>query len=104
MYVVRFVMCYLFVCCTGTVLHGMQLRPEYARVQVETFNPAFGNCPLPNVQEGDEMQTISSAVGSFVQWPKKNIVLTAPPSGTDILVLLIQAFMVLNLVVLANLD
>jgi len=50
------------------------------------------------------MQTISSAVGSFVQWPKKDIVLTAPPSGTDILVLLIQAFMVLNLVVLANLD
>ena len=82
-------MCYLSVCYTGTVLHGVQLPPEYARVQVETFNPAFGNCPLPNVQEGDEMQTISSAVGSFVQWPKKDIVLTSAPSGTDFL--LIQA-------------
>ena len=58
------------------VLHGVLLTLEYARVQVESINPTFADCPLPNVHEGDEMQTIGDAVGSFVQWPKKDIFLT----------------------------
>ena len=66
------------------ILHGVPLSPDYARVQVDTYNPAFANCPLPNVQEGAEMQTISDAAGSFVEWPKKDIVLTSAPPGTDL--------------------
>ena len=78
---------YLFACITGMVVHGVPLAPGYARVQVETYNPAFENCPLPKVQEGGHLQTVSDAVNSFVQWPKKDIVLTSAPSGMDFLLI-----------------
>jgi len=48
---------------------------------VDSINPAFAGCPLPSVQEGDELQTLGVAVGSFIQWPKKDIVLTPTPSS-----------------------
>src|SRR5438105_13247519 len=64
------------------MLHGVQLEAEFARVQVDKIIEIFANCPLPNLQEGDEMQTIGDAVGSFVQWPKKDIILLSLPSGT----------------------
>jgi len=54
-------------------------------VQVDKIIETFANCPLPNVQEGDEMQKIGDAVGSFVQWPKKDIILLSLPSGTGCL-------------------
>ena len=65
----------------GTVLHGVPLTPGYARVQVDSINPTFAGCPMPSAQEGHEMQTIGDAVGSFIQWPKKDIVLTPAPSS-----------------------
>src|SRR6266498_5149089 len=64
------------------MLHGVQLEAEFARVQVDKIIETFANYPLPNMQEGDEMQTISDAVGSSVQWPKKDIILLSLPSGT----------------------
>src|SRR5438132_8591821 len=64
------------------MLHGVILQAEFARVQVDKIIETFANCPLPNVQEGDEMQTIGDAVGSFVQWPKKDIILLSVPSAT----------------------
>ena len=67
------------------MLHGVMLQAEFARVQVDKIIETFANCPLPNVQEGDEMQKIGDAVGSFVQWPKKDIILLSLPSGTGCL-------------------
>src|SRR5436190_7093039 len=67
------------------MLHGVMLQLEFARVQVDKIIETFTNCPLPNVQEGDEMQKIGDAVGSFVQWPKKDIILLSLPSGTGCL-------------------
>ena len=64
------------------MLHGVMLQAEFARVQVDKIIETFANCPLPNVQEGDEMQKIGDAVGSFVQWPKKDIILLSLPSDT----------------------
>src|SRR5438105_2282535 len=64
------------------MLHRVMLQAEFARVQVDKIIETFANCPLPNVQEGDEMQTIGDVVGSFVQWPKKDIILLSLPSGT----------------------
>src|SRR5207244_9017103 len=64
------------------MLHSVMLQAEFARVQVDKIIETFANCPLPNVQEGDEMQKIDDAVVSFVQWPKKDIVLLSLPSGT----------------------
>ena len=49
-----------------TMLHGVLLQAEFARVQVDKIIETFANCPLPNMQEGDEMQTIGDTVGSFV--------------------------------------
>ena len=72
---------YVFASHAGTVLHGVPLASGYARVQVDSINPTFTGCPLPSAQEGDEMQTIGDAVSSFIQWPKKDIVLTAAPSA-----------------------
>ena len=46
---------YLFACTTGTVVHGVPLAQDYARVQVDTHNPTFADCPLPKVQEGAEV-------------------------------------------------
>src|SRR5438105_5180302 len=66
----------------GMMLHGVQLEAEFARVQVDKIIETFANCPLPNMQEGDEMQTIGDAIGSFVQWPKKDIILLLVSSGT----------------------
>ena len=48
------------------MLHGVMLQAEFTRVQVDKIIETFANCPLPNVQEGDEMQTIGDVVGSFV--------------------------------------
>src|SRR5438128_6472550 len=64
------------------MLHGVMLQAEFARVQVDKIIETFANCPLPNVQEGDEMQTIGDAVGSFVQWPNKDIILLSLLSST----------------------
>src|SRR5438034_6448875 len=65
------------------MLHGVMLQAEFAKVQVDKIIQTFANCPLPNVQEGDEMQTIGDVVGSFVQWPKKDMILLSPPSGAE---------------------
>src|SRR6266540_5126373 len=65
------------------MLHGVLLATEFARVQVDNVIETFANCPLPNVREGDEMQTIGDAAGCFVQWPKKDIILLSPPSAAD---------------------
>src|SRR5438132_3137255 len=65
------------------MLHGVPLAIEFARVQVDNVIETFANCLLPNVREGDEMQTIGDAAGSFVQWPKKDIILLSPPSGVE---------------------
>ena len=59
----------------------------YARVQLEGYTPELANCPLLMVEEGAELQTVSSAINSFVQWPKKDIVLTSAPSGKDFLLI-----------------
>ena len=64
------------------MLHGVPLAAEFARVQVDNIIETFANCPLPNVREGDEMQTIGDATGSSVQWPKKDIILLSLSSGT----------------------
>ena len=64
------------------MLHGVPLEAKFARVQVDKIIETFANCPLPNMQEGDEKQTIGDAVGSFVQWPKKDIILLSLPSCT----------------------
>src|SRR5438105_12635196 len=64
------------------MLYGVLLQAEFAKVQVDKVIETFANCPLPNVQEGDEMQTIGDAVGSFVQWTKKDIILLSLLSGT----------------------
>ena len=66
------------------MLHGVMLQAEFARVQVDKIIETFANCPLPNVQEGDEMQKIGDAVGSFVQWPKKDIILLSLPSALGV--------------------
>src|SRR6266540_1438531 len=65
------------------MLHGVPLAAEFARVQVDNFIETFANCPLPNVREGDEMQTIGDAAGCFVQWPKKDIILLSLPYAAD---------------------
>src|SRR5438105_11686238 len=67
------------------MLHGVMLQAEFARVQGDKIIETFANCPLPNVQEGDEMQKIGDAVGSFVQCPKKDIILLSLSSGTGCL-------------------
>src|SRR6266542_3766410 len=64
------------------MLHRVLLQAEFARVQVDKIIETFANCPLPNMQRGDEMQMIGDAVGSFVQWPKKDIILLSLLSGT----------------------
>ena len=61
-------------------MHAVPLKPGYARVQVDSINPTFAGCPLPGYEEGDELQTLGDAVGSFIQWPKKDILLTPAPS------------------------
>src|SRR6266540_5545596 len=65
------------------MLHGVPLAAEFARVQVDNFIEIFANCPLLNVREGDEMQTIGDAAGCFVQWPKKDIILLSLSSAAD---------------------
>src|SRR5438128_10143695 len=65
------------------MLHGVPLATEIARVQVDNVIETFANCPLPNVREGDEMQTIGDAAGCFVQWPKKDIILQSLSSTAD---------------------
>src|SRR5438132_9314461 len=67
------------------MLQGVMLQAEFARVKEDKIIETFANCPLPNVQKGDEMQKIGDAVGSFVLWPKKDIILLSLPSGTGCL-------------------
>ena len=68
-------------------MHGVPLAAGYARVQVENYNPHFTDFPLPKVQEGAELQTVPSTINSFVQWLKKDIVLTSARSGKDFLLI-----------------
>ena len=70
----------------GDTLHTVVIgKSDFARVCFDDVSDGCEELPLP-LSPNDELTTMISASGSFVLWPKKDIVLdnTADPASTHI--------------------
>lgn len=59
------------------MVHNCPLRDGFARVNIDDVHDGFNGIALP-VPPNDEMMTLIDAKGSFIQWPKKDILLGQP--------------------------
>ena len=53
------------------ILDGIQMRPGYSKVQVDTVEEAYMNNFV--VVQTDAVSRLSESFGSFIQWPQKYI-------------------------------
>ena len=69
---------------SGLLVHGVNLAPGFAKVNVDGVCANFGAVPL-HIPPNDEVTTLEQAVGAFIQWPKGDICLElpAPVSSTS---------------------
>ena len=58
----------------GTLVHGVQVDTGFIKVQVDMINDIFKSVPLEK-PPNEEIKTLGDAVHTFVQWPKRDIVL-----------------------------
>lgn len=63
----------------GQMVHNCPLGKGFARVNVDDVLEGFGEIELP-IPPNEEMVTLSDARGSFIQWPKLDILLVGQPT------------------------
>ena len=61
----------------GALVHGANLAPGFAKVNVDGVCANFEAVPL-KIPPNDEVMTLGQAVGTFIQWPKEDICLELP--------------------------
>ena len=61
-------------CKEGDILHGVMMERGNTKVTVDRVHDTFSCVPLP-FSPNDEVTMLGHAVGTFIQWPKKDIVL-----------------------------
>ena len=61
----------------GALVHGVNLTPGFAKVNVDGVCANFRAVPL-HIPPNDEVMTLEQAVGAFIQWPKGDICLELP--------------------------
>ena len=68
-------------CNEGDIQHGTPMEQGNTKVTVDNVHDLFKSIPLP-FPPNDEVTMLGHAVGTFIQWPKKDIVLIdrPPPS------------------------
>ena len=63
----------------GQMVHNCPIGKGFARVNVDDVLEGFGEIELP-IPPNEEMVTLSDARGSFIQWPKLDILLVGQPT------------------------
>ena len=64
----------------ASTLHCVPLRPNFVKVMVDYVVDGFKLLPVP-VPVPDEITILQESVGTFIQWPKKDVVLLEQPSS-----------------------
>ena len=61
-------------CNEGDILHGTPMERGNTKVNIDNVHDLFKSIPLP-FSPNDEVTLLGHAIGTFIQWPKKDIVL-----------------------------
>ena len=64
----------------GTLLHGRPIAPNYQKVHVDDVVEGFKQLPLA-MPPNDEITVLHQTVGTFIQWPKRDIKLLNKPTS-----------------------
>lgn len=64
----------------GTLLHGRPIAPNFQKVHVDDVVEGFKELPLA-MPPNDEITVLHQTVGTFIQWPKRDIKLLVRPAS-----------------------